>query len=86
MAEGKKQLQEMRIRPAENGGHTVTHEYKRQMVNRGGSMKGGLDYEYPRSEDHVFGPEDGDKLMSHISKHLHITSAAPEPPEDGAGE
>jgi hypothetical protein len=69
------QLEEMRIRPAENGGHTVVHEFKRKPVKRGGSMSGGIYNERPPSEEHVFGPGDGDKLEAHVSKHLGLKGA-----------
>ena len=68
---GKKQLEEMRIRKSDNGGHTVTHEYKRQPAHKGG-MHGGMYAERPPSEEHVFGPDDDGKLAAHVSKHLDL--------------
>lgn len=65
--EPKKQLEEMRIRPAENGGHLITHEFKRSMKSE---KLGDIGYSRPPSEEHVFGPQDGAKMMAHISKHL----------------
>jgi len=91
MAESKgKELDSMTISPAKNGGHTIRHSYKAQPVMRKGSMSGGLGMDYPQSEEHVFGPNDGKKALAHIAKHLGIgggKSAAGKdaPPADPEG-
>lgn len=72
-----KQLESIEVRKAENGGHTVRHEYKRQPVKREGAMSGGMYMERPPSEEHVFGPDDDGKLAAHLHKHLGLKSAIP---------
>lgn len=67
----KKELEEMTIRKAENGGHTVRHEFKRQPAHKGG-LNGGMYSDRPPSEEHVFGPDDDAKLAAHVSKHLDL--------------
>ena len=63
--EKKHELHHMEIHPAENGGHTVQHHFK--------SKRGkGPFMEHPEPEHHVFGPEDHEKMMSHISEHLGL--------------
>jgi len=86
-----KRLDSMEIRPAENGGHTIRHEFKRQPVKREGSMSGGIYPERPPSEEHVFGPGDGAKVLQHVAKHLSlplpgIKQAGMEEPETEDGE
>jgi hypothetical protein len=78
-AGGKKELESLRIEPAKNGGHTVRHSYKRVAVHRKGSMSGGMGYDYPESEEFVFGPDDNEKMMAHVSKHLGLKKAAAAP-------
>ena len=57
----KKELAEISIRHAENGGHIVTHRYK-------DGENGG----YRAPEDHVFSEGHGEELMKHIAKHMQI--------------
>jgi hypothetical protein len=81
----KNELEEMRIRVAKNGGHTVTHEFERKATKREGTMNGGIYNERPPSEEHVFGPDDGAKLGAHLVKHLNlkgISTAGMEKPTD----
>lgn len=66
----EKKLRNMEIEPAENGGHTVTHRY-REIPSH--SSKNGLSMGYTEPESHVFGPEDGHKMLAHVANHLHIT-------------
>lgn len=73
-----KKLEEMKIRPAANGGHQVIHEFARQMGKREGSMSGGMYMERPPSEEHVFGPKDGSQMMAHVAKHLGLKQEAKE--------
>jgi hypothetical protein len=68
----EKKLEEISVRKAENGGHSVRHEFKRQPVKREGSMSGGIYNERPPSEEHIFGPDDDGKLAAHIIQHLGL--------------
>lgn len=68
----EKKLEEITIRKAQNGGHMIRHEYARRPVKRGGAMSGGIYSDRPPSEEHVFGPEDGGKVLAHVSKHLKL--------------
>lgn len=67
----KKEIEEMRIRPAKNGGHTIIHEHARQAGHRGG-MHGGMYAERPPSEEHTFGPDDDEKVLSHVASALGL--------------
>lgn len=67
-----KVLDELRISPARNGGHTVRHTFKPQPINRKGAMSGGMGMDYPESEEHVFGANQGDKLQAHIAGALGL--------------
>ncbi len=77
---GKKELDSIRIEPAKNGGHTVRHSYKSRQVYVKG-RNGGMRTEYPESEEFVFGPDDGDKMMAHVAKHLGMKAAKEEAAE-----
>lgn len=61
----RKKVHRVAIARAKNGGHTVEHTYH---SNGGG-------YEPPVT--HVFGKQDGAKLVQHLRRHLLI--------QDGAG-
>lgn len=50
----------LEVRPAKNGGHTVTHHFESD----------GMQYHKP--QDHVFGADEGDMALSHIAKHAKI--------------
>jgi hypothetical protein len=67
-----KHLEELRITKADNGGHTVRHEFKREVVKKSGAMSGGMYSERPPSEEHSFGPEEAQQhaVLSHIAKAL----------------
>lgn len=64
-----KKLRSIEIEPAENGGHTVTHRYREQPTHSG---KSGMSMSYVEPEQHVFGPEDGHKMLAHVANHLKI--------------
>lgn len=64
----KKEIRRISIEPAENGGHTVTHEYK-PMQREG---RHGLQESYVEPEHHVFGPEEGHEMLAHVANHLEI--------------
>jgi hypothetical protein len=40
------------------------------VVHRKGGPNAGMGYEHPESEEFVFGPDDGKKMMAHVAKHL----------------
>ena len=71
----KKEISRMVIEPAENGGHTVSHEYKE--AQREG--KHGMVSSYVEPEKHVFGADEGHDMLAHVANHLNI-------PESGEGE
>jgi hypothetical protein len=63
-----KEIRSVEIEKAENGGHTVTHRFKQS-----------LDGPYHESEGpHVFGADEGKKLMEHLTKHLGVKVEAPD--------
>jgi hypothetical protein len=76
------QLEQLSITKADNGGHTVRHEFKRQAAKRSGGMNGGMYMDRPSSEEHSFGPADGHAVMAHVAKALGISAKA----EEKAGE
>ena len=64
----KKESRRMVIEPAENGGHTVSHEYKPiQREGRHGTMEN-----YVEPEHHAFGPNEGHEMLAHVANHLSI--------------
>jgi hypothetical protein len=67
----KPKLQEMRIRPAKNGGHNVRHEFApKPQITKG--LAGGMSMDHPPTEEHNFGPGDGKQLMQHIATALSL--------------
>ena len=67
----KPKLQEMRIRPAKNGGHNVRHEFApTPKMTRG--LAGGMSMDHIPAEEHNFGPKDGKQLMQHIATALAL--------------
>ncbi|HEX3851786.1 MAG TPA: hypothetical protein VHW01_12515 [Polyangiaceae bacterium] len=68
----KNQLDSMTITPAKNGGHTVKHSYKARPTMRKGHFGGGMGMDYPQSEEHVFGPGDGAKMLAHVKANLGL--------------
>jgi hypothetical protein len=62
-----KELESIRIVPAENGGHTVRHAYKPERNN---SRKNGLTSEYVPDDEYVFGASEHGKMMAHVTKAL----------------
>jgi hypothetical protein len=50
-------LEHIRVSEAENGGHSVEHHF--------------TSYDHP-PETHVFGSDEGHKLVAHLAKHAHI--------------
>ena len=71
----KKEIRRMTIEPAENGGHTVSHEYApSQREGRHGMIAS-----YVEPERHVFGADEGHAMLAHVANHLNI-------PESEEGE
>lgn len=70
----KKELEHLRIAPAENGGHTVSHVFKRAPMNKKGAGMGGLSFESPPPEEHVFGASEKQKMLAHVAGALGIQS------------
>lgn len=71
-----KQLEELRITKADNGGHTVRHEFKRQVGKRSGAMNAGIYSERPPTEEHSFGPDQHQAVLAHIGKALGLGKKA----------
>lgn len=67
---GKKVLQSISIERAKNGGHILEHRFSND----------GPGYRSP--ESHVFGADEGNKLIAHLSKHLGIQAHQPETEEE----
>jgi hypothetical protein len=64
----KKEIRRMTIEPAENGGHTVSHEYApSQREGRHGMIAS-----YVEPEKHVFGANEGHAMLAHVANHLNI--------------
>ncbi len=59
----------IRIEIGKDGGHVVRHE-----------MRGGSPEVFGGGEEgpHIFGAEDGEKLLAHLKKHANISSTKPE--------
>ncbi len=65
----KKQIHRMEIEPAENGGHTVRHYFKSNpKVSKSGAFS-----EYHEPEQHVFGKNEGGKMLDHVAQHLGVS-------------
>lgn len=64
----KKELEAIHVTRGKNGGHVVKHVY---------TFKGSTDepWQSNEEEEHIFGKEDGEKLIGHIKKHMKIKEA-----------
>lgn len=69
---GKKKLRSIEIREAETGGHVVTHHFKDD-----GAMP-----MYHEPEEHIFGKDEGGKMLDHLISNLHIKHSDTESDED----
>jgi hypothetical protein len=69
----KHTISRMVITPAENGGHSVEHNYKPEPTIRSGSMRGGFDSGYVEPTTHAFGKGEHQKMFDHIAEHLGIS-------------
>lgn len=74
MKKGSKELRSVEIEKADNGGHTVTHRFH--------SPEG----PYHEPETHVFGKNEGKKLVEHLQNHLGIEMQGAEAEDKGEGE
>ena len=88
MAEEKKKLDEIRIKPADpkDGkfhGMTVEHHFKAAPMH---SSKSGMGSRYVEPESHVFGVTEGHHALAHLANHLHIPAESPEEREGGEDE
>jgi hypothetical protein len=72
MANKGQQLEEMTIRKAKNGGHSVIHSFAPRLNTKGGSMSGGITSERPPAEEHSFGPGDTKALANHVITNLGL--------------
>lgn len=63
MKKPPKKFSHMEMRPAKNGGVTITHHFS--------------NYEH-RPEDHVFGKDEGEAALAHVAKHMGMSVGDPE--------
>lgn len=63
--EGKKVLHHIELRRAKNGGHVVRHHHDYE-----GGPRPMMDTGEP--EEHIFGKDEGGKLIQHLVKHAKI--------------
>jgi hypothetical protein len=73
-----KQLEDIRITPSENGGHTVRHGFKSQRTN---SPRNGLTSHYVEPEEFVFGASEHGKMLGHVKKALGLSDKKEEADE-----
>lgn len=58
-----KQLSHLTVKEGEEGGHSVEHHYEED----------GMAYHKPK--EYTFGKDEGDELVHHLKKHLHISES-----------
>lgn len=66
----RKKLDHIRVKKAKGGGHMVEHHFASQRNS------------YSEPEPHVFGKDEGDKLLAHVGKVMGIPGAASEAGEE----
>jgi len=66
-----KVLDHLRVKEAEDGGHTVEHHY----------AEDGMVFHKPKV--HVFGKDEGAEMMAHVSKHANVKEHAKVADEEG---
>lgn len=76
----KKEIEGLRMRKGENGGHVITHEYKRP------EQRGDRYIPAPEPDDFIFGESEGKQAMEHIAKHMGVKMAAAKAESEGGGE
>lgn len=78
-----KKLESMEIRPAENGGHTVRQEFKREVSAK---KMGDMYMDRPKSEEHVFGATEDAKMLGHVAENLGVKASKGDCPMCGGGK
>ena len=68
------------IKPADNGGHAVTHHMKPKMRVDGRAHAGMTQYVEPKS--YAFGKSEGHDLLRHLAEHLEIAEPKGEKESD----
>lgn len=67
---GGKKLHHLEIKEGEEGGHVVTHHY----------TDNGMSYHHPK--EYAFGADEGDEMIDHVRKHMHVTAEHNKPGEE----
>jgi len=57
-----KQLHHIEVMEGEDGGHKVVHHY----------AEDGMTYHKPK--EHFFGDDEGEDMIDHVRKHMHVTT------------
>lgn len=60
---GGKKLHHIEMKEGEEGGHVVTHHY----------TEDGMMYHKPK--EYAFGADEGEDVISHVRKHMHVAAA-----------
>jgi hypothetical protein len=68
-----KKIESIEIRPAENGGHTVRHQFAREVQSK---KMGDIGMGRPEPEEHVFGDGQHGEMMGHVAKALGMKKMA----------
>ena len=71
---GPKELREYSIEKADNGGHIAKLRFHQE------------NGPYHEPESHVFGADEGHKLIAHMSKHMGLKGASAKAEESAEGE
>jgi len=81
-----KEIERVEVRVADKGGYIVRQSYRRRPVKRGGGLRADIAYDYPESDEIVFGAAEGHKMLSYIARTLKMGKVAEEETaEDKAG-
>lgn len=72
-SKGKK-LDHIRVKAAEDGGHTVEHHY----------AEDGMTFHRPKM--HVFGKDEGEDMLNHVAKHMGVKRTPSQEEEEMEGE
>lgn len=67
---GKKEIDELRVKKSANGGHVVTHTYKRP------EEKGDRFIPAPEPDEFTFGAKEGKAALRHVAKHMDINAGS----------
>ena len=71
----KHKLASITIRPAKNGGHTVSHEFEGRPAYARSGRTSGLFMDKPPAEEHTFGPKEHAGMMQHLAQALALKNA-----------